>query len=76
MLPECASVPDKAESNDSFERLPTSLQGRQEPPDQDKAERQQTEWTGRWLCICQLAGISLNPSLASRSTARPVRSRL
>jgi len=34
--------------------------GRQEPPGQLESERQQTEWTGRRLCICQLAAIRLN----------------
>lgn len=26
---------------------------------QAQAERQETEWPGRWLCVCQQAGTSL-----------------
>jgi hypothetical protein len=40
--------------------------GTQEPSDHVEAERQQTEWTGRWLCICQQAGISLDLPLRTK----------
>ena len=36
------------------------------PRDKIKAERQQTGWTRRWLCVCQQAGISLNPPPAAK----------
>jgi hypothetical protein len=40
--------------------------GTQEPSEGLRAERQQTEWTGHWLCICQQSGISLNPPPAAK----------
>jgi hypothetical protein len=33
-----------------------AVKGTQEPSDEAGAERQQSEWTGRWLCVYQRAG--------------------
>ena len=44
----------------------TTALGTQEPSEGLRAERQQTEWTGHWLCICQQSGISLNPPPAAK----------
>lgn len=43
-----------------------AAKGTQEPSEGLRAERQQTEWTGHWLCICQQSGISLNPPPAAK----------
>ena len=40
--------------------------GTQEPSEGLRAERQQTEWTGHWLCICQQSGISQTPPPAAK----------
>jgi hypothetical protein len=38
----------------------------QEPLDRVKAEQQQTEGAGPWLCICPQAGFHLTPPLAAK----------
>jgi len=50
--------------------------GTQEPPGQSEVERLQTEWTGRWLCICQQAGFCLNPPLRLNRDRHPGQSQL
>ncbi len=52
--------------NDRFPNRAKSAKGTQEPSEGLRAERQQTEWTGHWLCICQQSGISLNPPPAAK----------
>ena len=49
-----------------FTEIPPSGLGTEEPSEGLRAERQQTEWTGHWLCICQQSGISLNPPPAAK----------
>ena len=53
-----------------------TAQGTQEPPGQSEVERLQTEWTGRWLCICQQAGFCLNPPLRLNRDRHPGQSQL
>ena len=53
-----------------------SAKGTQEPPGQSEVERLQTEWTGRWLCICQQAGFCLNPPLRLNRDRHPGQSQL
>jgi hypothetical protein len=50
--------------------------GTQEPAGQSKVERQQTERTGRWLCICQQAGFYLNRPLRLNRVHHPGQSQL
>lgn len=53
-------------TNGRFHFRPLAGLGTQEPSEGLRAERQQTEWTGHWLCICQQSGISLNPPPAAK----------
>ena len=55
---------------------PPALMGTQEPAGQSKVERQQTERTGRWLCICQQAGFYLNRPLRLNRVHHPGQSQL
>jgi hypothetical protein len=63
-------------ANDSFRFQPLTAQGTQEPAGQSKVERQQTERTGRWLCICQQAGFYLNRPLRLNRVHHPGQSQL
>jgi hypothetical protein len=57
-------------------QLPRTVQGTQEPPSQFEVEILQTEWTGRWLCICQQAGFWPNPPLRLNRDRHPEQSQL
>jgi len=63
-------------TNVSFHFLAMTAMGTQEPPGQSEVERLQTEWTGRWLCICQQAGFCLNPPLRVNHDRHPGQSQL
>jgi hypothetical protein len=51
-----------------FRAVAMSAMGTMASCDPAQAERQETEWTRRWLCICQQAVVSLKPTVGAVSS--------